>query len=431
MYLILCLSQGGHKRDFVKQRGGEMFEPLEIIPREELEKRWKRLRDILHKEQPESKGMLLLSRVRIYWASGHFGTGMFWLPLEGEPFLFIRKGIERAKIESMVENIYEYRSFSDVFNLLEEFRTPMPDIISVEMGGTLWSMGKLIEKKFQGRTLLPGDHVVNIASAKKTPWEIEKLKLAGERHFKGICEIVPEKIRVGMSEREIGKVVLDVYLSLGHSGIVRLHGVHEELFIGHISAGDSGIYPTCFNGPVGGRGMHASVPHFGYDGKVWKEGEVLIVDTLFSLEGYHTDKTQVFFAGSKEDMPKEAQKAHEFCLMIQNECAKKLVPGVTCEEIYIFATQQAKKYGFEEGFMGLSKNKVPFIGHGIGLFVNEWPPIARKIKHPLEENMVIALEPKVGIQDFGMVGVENTFLVTPSGGVSMTGDNFDIIFRKL
>ncbi len=130
-----------------------MFEALEIIPREELEMRWKRVREILDKYQPESGGLMLLSRVHIYWASGHFATGVFWLPREGEPSLFIRKGIERAKIESLVKNIFSYRSFSDIINILKEAGEPLPDVFSIEMGGVLWSMGKLIEKKFQGKKI--------------------------------------------------------------------------------------------------------------------------------------------------------------------------------------------------------------------------------------------------------------------------------------
>jgi Xaa-Pro aminopeptidase len=42
--------------------------------------------------------------------------------------------------------------------------------------------------------------------------------------------------------------------------------------------------------------------------------------------------------------------------------------------------------------------------------------------------MVIALEPKIGIPGLGMVGVENTFEVTPGGGRSLTGQDFGIIF---
>ncbi len=405
-----------------------MFEPLEIIPRDELETRWNRLRAILDKEQPQSEGIMLFSRVNIYWASGHFGNGVFWLPKQGEPYLFIRKGIDRAELESVVENKFPYRSYSDILKILKHADLPLPETFSVEMSGLSWSLGNLIESKFKGMTLLQADAVINKARAVKTNWEVYKMSIAGQRHFKGIYEIALEKIRPGMNEREMAEIIIDIYLSLGHCGIIRMQGPGEELFIGHISSGDSGIYPTSFNGPIGNRGVHPAVPHLGYGGKVWKEGEVLLIDTVFSLEGYLIDKSQLFFAGKKKDMPDDIKKAQDFCLMIQNECAKKMVPGNTPEDIYIFCIEQAQKYGFLEGFMGLSGNKVPFVGHGIGLYLDEWPPLAKGFKDPFEENMTIAIEPKIGIQGVGMVGVENTFLVTPSGGKSLSGDKFDTIY---
>jgi len=66
---------------------------------------------------------------------------------------------------------------------------------------------------------------------------------------------------------------------------------------------------------------------------------------------------------------------------------------------------------------------VKFPGHGIGLVIDEVPVIAEKFKDPLEENMTLAIEPKKGIQGVGMVGVENTFIVTKKGGKCITGEN--------
>ena len=73
--------------------------------------------------------------------------------------------------------------------------------------------------------------------------------------------------------------------------------------------------------------------------------------------------------------------------------------------------------------MGYGDRKVQFLGHGIGLEIAENPVIARGFDTPLEEGMVIALEPKKGIKGIGMVGTENTFIVTPGGGRSITGSH--------
>jgi len=78
---------------------------------------------------------------------------------------------------------------------------------------------------------------------------------------------------------------------------------------------------------------------------------------------------------------------------------------------------------FLENFMGFGTRRVKFLGHGIGLQIDEIPVIARGFDEPLQEHMVLALEPKKGIAGVGMVGIENTFVVTPAGGRCITGDH--------
>ncbi|MCD4688723.1 MAG: M24 family metallopeptidase, partial [Desulfuromonadaceae bacterium] len=55
------------------------------------------------------------------------------------------------------------------------------------------------------------------------------------------------------------------------------------------------------------------------------------------------------------------------------------------------------------------------------LQIDEAPVIAKGFDEPLQEGMVLALEPKKGIEGIGMVGIENTFIVTAEGGRSITG----------
>jgi Xaa-Pro aminopeptidase len=81
---------------------------------------------------------------------------------------------------------------------------------------------------------------------------------------------------------------------------------------------------------------------------------------------------------------------------------------------------------FEEHFMGFGSNQVLFLGHGIGLVIDEFPVIAGRVESPLQENMIIAVEPKKGIAGIGLVGVENTFLVTEQGGEKLTPGSDEI-----
>jgi Xaa-Pro aminopeptidase len=119
-------------------------------------------------------------------------------------------------------------------------------------------------------------------------------------------------------------------------------------------------------------------------------------------------------------LPDYALNEHNKCVDIQNEIAQKLKPGAIPSVIYE-ETLNKLDPGFLENFMGFGNRQVKFLGHGIGLTIDEIPVIAKGFDMPLEENMVFALEPKKGIKNIGMVGIENTFIVTPSGGKCITG----------
>ena len=200
----------------------------------------------------------------------------------------------------------------------------------------------------------------------------------------------------------------------------------EEIFLGHVAAGDSGNYPSGFNGPLGLRGEHPASAFMGNANKVWQMGEPLMLDIGFQLDGYHTDKTQAYFAGPEATKTDEIRMAHDFCIELQEWMCATAKPGVTPEELYVHCIEQADKRGFGEGFMGLDENQVPFVGHGIGLTIDEFPPIAKGFNQPLEQGMVIALEPKQGIRGVAMVGVENTFEITQDGCRCITGDTYDM-----
>ena len=162
--------------------------------------------------------------------------------------------------------------------------------------------------------------------------------------------------------------------------------------------------------------------------KKWENGSLLSTDVGFVMEGYHTDKTQVYWSGSRDSVSCNIMNAQSFCKDMQDLAADNLKPGARPSDIYALVMSEAEKSGYLEGFMGLGESKVPFLGHGIGLTIDGYPPIAKGFDVPIEEGMVFALEPKMGIPGVGMVGVENTFEITKDGAKSITGENFDMIF---
>ncbi len=404
------------------------FTAVERMDRSELDLRYERYRRLLSAHLPQAAGLLILNPVTIYYFTGTLGTGVLWLPAEGEPVLMVRHGLERARMESPLETMFAFKSFSKVPELAAFAGSPIPErpaIIGVDMAGASWSIGNLIMSRLSGHEFVSADALLDKIMCVKTEWELKKMRLCGARHHHALYNLLPQRIYAGMNEREIAHKSWEVFFELGHSGMMRMSNVNEDFFLGHISAGDSANYPSRYNGPVGLRGEHPAVPFMGYPGRIWHTNEPLTCDIGFSLEGYQTDKTQVYWTGGP--IPAQVLEAHEFCIQVQEWLRSQLKPGAIPSELYAHCMSMMEKQGFGDGFMALDSNKVPFLGHGIGLHVDEYPVIAKGFDEPLEAGMVMAMEPKMGIRDLGMVGVENTFEITESGGVSISGEEFEIV----
>lgn len=386
---------------------------------EELHTRHAACKKLLGSLVPQAQGFLAFSRVSIYYLSGTMANATFWLPLEGDPVLFVRKSVERAHMESPLPGIVPYRSFGDIYAYLQG--TGLPTHIACEKSMLPWSMAENLIKRMPGIHLLAGDAVMHQARASKTALELGLMRHAGAMHHKGICHILPQRMRPGMTERAIAVLISDIFLNLGHDGTSRMAAFGEEAVLGHISAGENGNYPSHFNGPLGLCGIHPAAPFMGSEATVWQPNTLLSIDTGFSCQGYQTDKTQIFFSGPEKKLPSQVKEAHALCLAIEQEAAAMLRPGAIPAEIYAKALRMAEEGGFAQGFMGLGGNHVPFLGHGIGLAVDEWPVLATGFEVPLPHGLTMAIEPKIGIPGVGMVGSENTYELTENGGVPLSG----------
>ena len=254
----------------------------------------------------------------------------------------------------------------------------------------------------------------------KSSYELSFMKQSGIIHQYVFEKLIPDMFYEGMNEAELSGELFSTLLKEGHHGVARFGGFGIEMILGQLGFGESSLYPTAFDGPGGTVGLCNAVPVLGNRKRKLKRGDLVFIDTACGVEGYHTDKTMTYMW--KEELPDDAKKAHYKCVQIEKEAASMLKPGITPEEIYTTITENLNP-DFLENFMGYGERRVSFLGHGIGLLIDEIPVIARGFNEPLEEGMVIALEPKKGIKGVGMVGIEDTFIVTPGGGKKITGEN--------
>jgi Xaa-Pro aminopeptidase len=97
--------------------------------------------------------------------------------------------------------------------------------------------------------------------------------------------------------------------------------------------------------------------------------------------------------------------AHRRSEEILAAAAEELAAGVLMEDVYGHARGRAETAGLGDAFMGGSR----FLGHGVGLEIDEWPVIAAGFSSALPEGAVVSLEPKFALPG-GIVGVETTFV---------------------
>jgi Xaa-Pro dipeptidase len=227
-----------------------------------------------------------------------------------------------------------------------------------------------------------------------------------------------------MTEATLGGMLYAAMVEQGHQGIVRFGSFNTEVEVGQIGFGENSLYPTCFNGPGGCAGLCPAAPVLGSLHRKLKMGDLVFIDNACGVEGYQTDKTMTYVFG--RPLPEKAIGIHRQCVEIQDRMARLLKPGISPSSIYAGVMEDLAP-SFLENFMGFGDRRAGFLGHGVGLVVDELPVIAPGFDDPLEEGMTIALEPKKGIPGTGMVGTENTYLVTAHGGVSLTGSNPGLI----
>ncbi len=94
-------------------------------------------------------------------------------------------------------------------------------------------------------------------------------------------------------------------------------------------------------------------------------------------------------------------------------------PGRTARELFELSESEGARLGYGDFLGGPVGSKCGFVGHGVGLELDEYPVLA-PLDHKIQEGMTIAVEPKIIYPGKGVLGVEDTFLTTSSGALRLT-----------
>jgi Xaa-Pro aminopeptidase len=383
------------------------------VPLTELTDRLQRFRARMDRTQPGWELTAITGKVPLYYFTGTMQDGLLLIPQDGEAVFWVRHSYERAVDESLFLPIRKMKSYRDIAADMKTF----PAILYLETEHVPIAQMQRLQKHLRFRDVKAVDDQVGAVRAKKSAYELALMEHAGKIHRRVLEDLVPGMLVEGMDEVTLTCELYSLMMKEGHQGLIRFGGFNEML-LGQIGFGTSSLCPTCTDTPGGVAGMHPSVPQMGSPARTLQKGDLVVIDIGCGYRGYQTDKTLSYMFGKA--IPEHAIQEHFRCVEIQDKAAAMLKPGAIPSEIYR-TIMAGLEPAFLENFMGYGERRVKFLGHGIGLWIDEIPVIAEGFDEPLEEGMVIALEPKKGIPDVGLVGIENTFVVTPQGGRVLTG----------
>lgn len=378
------------------------------VPINELTDRIAKLQEALAAR--EIDGALIVQKTDLFYFGATSQQGWLYVPAVGKPILMIFKEYERAREESPLAEIISVAGSKKIPAVLDQYGYKSPAVLGLELDVLPTNLYFQYRSIFKQSKIEDISLEIRLIRAVKSDFEIEKIRVAAKLSDQ-VAARVPQLLVIGKTEVTLAGELEGYARSLGHQGIVRMRMWGSELFYGHLMSGDGAAVPSYLASPTGGTGVSTVIGQGAGFRKIGAN-EPVLVDYVFALDGYLSDHARIFSIGR---LPGELEAAHEAMLEIQEEIKIQARPGTLTGELYELMVALAEKKGYAENFMGVGDRRIRFTGHGVGLELDEFPFIAKGQHLALEAGMIIALEPKTIFPGRGVVGIENTHLVTENG----------------
>lgn len=384
-----------------------MDENLRLLPAGEASIRHGKLQEMLRENGID--GLLVSDNATLFYLSGRVFAGYAYVPAEGDAIWFIRRpvGLKGDDVEYI-------RKPEDIPAIFQRRGIGLPKLLALEFDLASYSLVNRLAAVFPEARTTDGSAMLRKARAVKTPYEAALMKESGFKH-EAVYRKIPGLYRAGMTDHELQVEIERISRLEGCLGMFRISGGSMEIFMGNVLCGRNADVPTPYDFAMGGGGLNPSLP-VGASGEEIAEGNTVMVDLNGDFTGYMTDMTRVFAVG---DIPALARDCHQCSLDICRLFEREAMPGVEAKVLYHMISDMVEERGLERYFMG-HRQHAGFVGHGLGIEINELPVIAPRSRDILEAGNMIALEPKFVIPETGAVGIENTYHITPDGAHCLT-----------
>ncbi len=391
-----------------------------FTPKSEIDRRIGNMQASLARKGIE--GALIVQSVDLFYFSGTAQNAHLYIPVQGQPVLMVKRSLARAREESSLETVVPLTSIKKMPEIIMEAGHKIPETMGLEMDVIPASNYLFYQQVFAKVGFADISQVVREVRQVKSDYETDLLRTSG-RNMNDIYQAIPGMVREGMTEVELASKIEGMARAAGHMGYLSMRAFNQSPFFGLLMSGWTAAVPSAFDGPAAGLGLTPFHPQ-SCGLKTIARGEPIMVDYVGLWDGYITDRTRFFSIGS---LPDRLINAFNTAIQIQSAVVERLKPGVNGSDLHQLALDMAAEAGLAEYFMGYGHDQARFIGHGVGLELDELPVLTKGLNTMLQPGMVFALEPKFVFPGEGIVGIENTFILTESGVEKLTATPDDLI----
>jgi Xaa-Pro dipeptidase len=328
--------------------------------------------------------------------------------------LFTRRGKNWIECEAPLENVRE----GGLGSILEWARA------NGVRKGTIGIEMDLVPANTYVRLMdeLPEARFVDIS-----PAVLEQRLVKDEREIesiRGACRIVekahrhlPDILKEGMTELELSAELERVARMNGHETFAILRKRMEtEMGAALVLSGENLKIMGGYGQVVTGTGLSAAFP-YGPSRKKIRAGDTVVFDMASVNEGYHADLARTYCVGEAHPTILEA---HDALVAVQSAIREAAKPGSTSSRVFGAAVARAGELGWGDYFQGYGEEQGTFVGHGLGLEVDERPLLSPRDETVIRANMTFTTEIFIVHPDFGEVKLEDTLLVTEDGPEFLT-----------
>ncbi|MCK8827980.1 Xaa-Pro peptidase family protein [Natroniella acetigena] len=393
---------------------------MEKIPTEELATRIKKLQNKLKHKQIDLA--IIIDNINLYYLSGTIQAEYLCVPQQGEPVLLVRNGVERAKAESNLKNIVKFGRSKEIPEQLNQFGSGTPSNLGLEVDVVAYQDVLKLEKIFGVDKVSGVTGLLRELRMIKSDYELQFVHQSAAQ-LELLPDLIKEYLTEGISELELSALIEAKLRKNGHVGLVEMRGLNNKITIGICAAGKNALQPVKTDALAGGSGMYPGIG-IGPTEKKIAAGELVLFDYVSNYKGYHLDQTRLAMIGQPSAKVKELyQKMVKFQLELKNY----LTADHSWADIYQQSLKLAEKLEVSDYYLGFGDNQVKFVGHGVGLELNEFPFLAPGFDAKLQPGMIIALEPKLLVPEIGLIGIENSYLITEGEAECLTTASEELI----